>query len=158
MQLEKQQKHNFDFDFLAAQNNSEGTVVTEPLIISMQQRVGSRARRIQNSHIHSTHQSMISVRNIPRMQNCPDITILNCLFSLFFVVFLPFCHFVILPSFLFCLFVFLPFGLFSFLSFLSFCLFASLHFCLFAFLLFWLLVFLPFCLFAFLSFCLLTKK
>ena len=70
---------------------------------------------------------------IPRVRNCPDVTILNSLFGLclsFFCLFIllsfslfdSFCLFVFLSFCIFYLFVFLPFCLFVFLSFLSFCL------------------------------------
>ena len=77
--------------------------------------------------------SSILGKNIARVQNCPDVTILNSLSVL-------------------CLFVFFPFCLFIFVVFLYFCLFVFLSVCLFC--LFVSFVFLSFCLFVFLSFCL----
>ena len=83
-------------------------------------------------------------QNIARVQNCPDVTILNCLLCL---CQLSFCLFVFssiclfLYFCLFCLFVSLSLCLFVFLSFLSFRLFCL--FCLF--------VFFCLCLFVFLS-------
>ena len=66
-------------------------------------------------------------------RNCPDVTISNSLFDIYFfyiIVFLYYCLFVLLS---FCLFVFLSFWLFVFLSFCLFGLFIDL------------LVFLSFC-------------
>ena len=62
------------------------------------------------------------LKNIARVRNCPDVTILNSLFGLCLSVFLsffflPFRLFVFFCKFFFCLFVFL-----SFCFFLSFCL------------------------------------
>ena len=58
--------------------------------------------------------ALFIIINIARVQNCPDVTILNSLFGLCLLSF--------------CVFVFFLFG------FLSFCLFVSLFFCLFVFL------------------------
>ena len=69
-------------------------------------------------------------KNIARVRNCPDVTILNSDFGL-------------------CLLSFCPLVILSFCFVLSFCLFVFLFFCLFVFLSCF--VFLSFCLFVFLS-------
>ena len=77
---------------------------------------------------------MIFFKNIARVRNCPDVTILNSLIGLCLLYFCLFCHygnFVLLSC---CLFVIL-----------SFCLFVILSFCH--------VVFLPCCHFVILSFC-----
>ena len=65
-------------------------------------------------------------KNIARVRNCPDVTILNSLFGLCLLSF--------------CLFVFSPFCLFAFLSF---CILVFWPFCLY--------IFMPFCLFVWTS-------
>ena len=78
-------------------------------------------------------------RNIARVQNCPDVKVLNSLFGLCLLSF--------------CLLVFLVFSSFRLFFFLSQHRFVRLSFCHDVFLFFDLDVFLSFCLLAFWSFC-----
>ena len=72
--------------------------------------------------VKSSAKVQVSPKNIARVQNCPDVTILNSLFVLCFFVSLSFCLFVFLSL---CLFVFLSLC-FCPLVFLSFCIFVFL--------------------------------
>ena len=87
---------------------------------------------IHPTKTHSLHFRQFIPENIARVQNCPDVTMLNSLLGLCLFVFSVVFHVV-----------------FIFLIFLSFCLVVFSYFCRYVILSFYYVVFLSYCLFAF---------